>query len=290
MQATALAGRHAVPLTHDGIDRPYLLQVPPAAGTAGGRVPLVLELHGRGIDAETFDRMTGFGALAGEEGFGLAMPSAVGEIWNDGRDIASEGRRPDDVGYLTAVIDDATARLPIDPRRIYVVGMSNGATMAGRLACQLTDRIAAVAQVAGTAAAGVAATCRPGCPVPILNIHGSADDYAPYEGGIRHSLRGRVVLRHAAGPSVGIDDWARFWTAANGALEGPVLSALPPDITIRTWHGPMPLSDVAFYRVEGAGHTWPGSRFSLPALLFGRTSRTFDATRVSWNFLARHSR
>jgi polyhydroxybutyrate depolymerase len=290
MEPTKPAGRHAVPLIQDGIDRPYLLQVPPTAGTAESRLPLVLELHGRGIGAETFDRMTGFGALAGEEGFVLALPSAVGEIWNDGREAAPKGRRPDDVGYLTAVIDDATARLPIDPGRIYVVGMSNGATMAGRLACELAERIAAVAQVAGTAAAAVAATCHPARPVPILNIHGSADDYAPYEGGVRHSLRGRVVLRHAAGPSIGVDDWARFWIAANGALEGPVLSALPPDITIRTWHGPTPSADVAFYRVEGAGHTWPGSRFTLPALLFGRTSRTFDATRVSWDFLARHSR
>lgn len=290
MQATAPAGRHAVPLTHDGIDRPYLLQGPQAGGTAGNGVPLIVELHGRGIDAETFDRMTGFGALGGEAGFALALPSAVGDIWNDGRDVAPEGRRLDDVGYLAAVIDDATARLPIDPRRIYVVGMSNGATMAGRLASELAERIAAVAQVAGTAGAGIVACCRPACPVPIFNIHGSGDDYAPYEGGIRHSLRGRVVLRHAAGPSIGVDDWAGFWIAANGALEGPTLGALPPDTTIRTWHGPTPLSDVAFYRIEGGGHTWPGSRFSLPALLFGRTSRTFDATRESWEFLAAHAR
>jgi len=104
-------------------------------------VPLVVELHGRGIDAETFDRMTGFGALAHEEGFALALPNAVGEIWNDGRDEAPEGRRRDDVGYLTAVIDDAIARVPADPGRVYVVGMSNGAAMAGRLACELAGRI-----------------------------------------------------------------------------------------------------------------------------------------------------
>ena len=182
MQATAPAGRRAVALTHDGIDRPYLLQAPPAGGSTGERVPLVVELHGRGIDAETFDRLTGFGALAGEEGFALALPSAVGEIWNDGRDAAAEGRRPDDVGYLTAMIDDATAQLPIDPRRIYVVGMSNGATMAGLLACELAERIAAVAQVAGTAAAGVAATCRPARPVPILNIHGTRRRLRPVRG------------------------------------------------------------------------------------------------------------
>ncbi len=290
MDPTRLASRRMVPLTHDGIDRPYLLQVPPAAAAPGGRLPLVLELHGRGISPEAFDRMTGFGALAEELGFALALPSAIGEIWTDGRDAAPEGRRPDDVGYLTAVIDDAIARLPADPRRIYVAGMSNGAAMAGRLACELADRIGAVAQVAGTAAVDVAATRRPACPVPILNIHGTADGVAPYDGGVRHSLRGRLMIRHAAGPSVGVDEWARFWTAANGALEGPVVGALPPDTAIRTWHGPTPLSDVAFYRIEGGGHTWPGSRVTLPALLFGRTTRTFDATRVSWDFLAAHAR
>ena len=290
MQATEPAGRHAVPLMHDGIDRPYLLQVPPTADTAGARMPLVVEVHGRGIDAERFDRMTGFGALAAAEGFVLALPSAVGEIWYDGRDAAPAGRRPDDVGYVAAMIDDAIGRAPIDPRRIYVVGMSNGAHMAGRLACELAERIAAVAQVSGTAGVGIVANCRPACPVPIINIHGSADDVAPYEGGSRHSLRSRVMIRHAIGPSVGVDDWARFWTAANGALDGPALGTLPPDTTIRTWRGPTPSSDVAFYRIEGGGHTWPGSRLSLPALLFGRTSRTFDATRLSWEFLAGHTR
>ena len=290
MDTTPPAGRHACPLIHGGIDRPYLLRVPAAAGTAGGRLPLVLELHGRGISAETFDRMTGFGALAGEAGFALALPSAVGEIWNDGRDAAPEGRRPDDFGYLAAVIDDAAARLPIDPGRIYVVGMSNGATMAGRLACELAERIAAVAQVARTAAVGLAATCRPAGPVPILSIHGSADDVAPYAGGVRRGLRSRVMIRRAAGPSVGVDDWARFWIAANGAADGPTLATLSPDTTIRTWHGPTPSSEVAFYRIEGGGHTWPGSRFALPAMLFGRTSRTFDATQLIWEFLAGHAR
>ena len=278
--------RTTVPLTYAGLERPYVLQAGPAAGD---RSPLLLELHGRGIDALQFDRLTGFGALGEEAGFALALPTAVGEIWNDGRDLpAEESGRPDDVGYLEAVIDDAIARLPVDPRRVYVVGMSNGATMAGRLACQLADRIAAIAQMAGTVAVQVAGGCRPGRPTPILNIHGTADDMAPYEGGIRHSLRGRVMLRHARGPAVGVDDWARFWVAANGVLEPPAVSSLPPDTTIRRWRGPSPSCDVTFYRIDGGGHTWPGGRWWLPALLFGHTSRTFDATTVIWEFLAAH--
>lgn len=290
MEQASIAGRAIIPLSYDGIDRPYLLQVPQEATTSAVQLPLVLQLHGRGIDAITFDRMTGFGALADEAGFALAMPSAVGEIWNDGRDAAPEGRRPDDVGYLMAVLDDAVARAAVDSRRIYVVGMSNGAAMTGRLACRLSGRIAAVAQVAGTAGAAVTAACRPERPVPILSIHGTADDVAPYEGGTRRSLRSRVLIRHAAGPSLGLDDWARFWVSANGTLEVPEVASLPPDVTIRTWRGPSPASDVVFYRIEGGGHTWPGSRFALPALLFGRTSRTFDATRFCWDFLSAHTR
>jgi polyhydroxybutyrate depolymerase len=107
---------------------------------------------------------------------------------------------------------------------------------------------------------------------------------------VRHSLRGRVVLRNPSRPALGVDEWARFWVAVNRASNVPIESELPPDTTIRTWHGSTPSCDVVFYRVEGGGHTWPGSRITLPGFLFGRTSRTFDATQVCWNFLAAHSR
>ena len=286
---TELTGRSTIALIHGGQDRRYLVHVPQHAAANG--VPLLLELHGRGIDPARFDRLTGFGSLAEEMGFVLAMPNALGEIWNDGRSHSAKWtREPDDVGYLAAVIDDVTARLPIDTRRIYVVGMSNGAVMAGRLACEFAERIAAVAQVAGTAGLGIAAGYRSSRPVPILNIHGVADSYVLYEGGVRHSLLSRGALRRASGPSVAVNEWAKFWVAANGAFEGPVMSALPPDTTIRTWHGASPESDVAFYRIEGGGHTWPGSRFTLPRFLFGRTSATFDASRRIWEFFEAHTR
>ena len=275
-------------MRHEGRERPYLLHVPPAA--LAERAPLLLELHGRGIDPVSFDRWTGFRHLADKAGFVVALPSAVGEIWNDGRFPGLTRDGPDDVGYLVALIEDACTRFSIDERRIYVVGMSNGATMAARLVCERAGRIAAFAQVAGTAAAGVAATCRPACPVPILQVHGTNDDFAPYGGGRRHGLRARLVLRHAAGPSIGVDDWARLWVAANEAHEGPRIETFPPDTTVRRWHGPSPASDVVFYRVDGGGHTWPGNRQPLPRPLFGRKSRAFDATKVIWNFLSAHRR
>jgi polyhydroxybutyrate depolymerase len=286
MEAMAAPGRHLMLLTHDGLERPYLLQAPP---NAVGPLPLLVQIHGRGIDPVRFDRLTGFGALADQEGFAIALPGAIGEIWNDGRDAAPEDHRPDDVGYLAAVIADASARLPIDSRRIYLAGMSNGATMAGRLACERAELIAGIAQVAGTAGVSVVAAARPARPVPIISIHGTADRIAPYEGGVRRGLLAHVTIRRAAGPSIGVDDWAGFWSAANRATVGPTVITLPPDVTVRTWHGETPASDVVFYRVKG-GHTWPGAHIPLPAMLFGRTSRTFDAAAVCWVFLAAHTR
>jgi polyhydroxybutyrate depolymerase len=285
-------GRHVVPLTHGGLERAYLLQIPrrPATGPAGPALPLVIELHGRGIDADRFDQMTGFGALADEAGFVLAMPNAVGEMWNDGRIAAAWAVPPDDVAYIAAIIDDASARCRIDPGRVFVAGMSNGAAMAGRVACELADRVAAVAQIAGTAGAEIVAGCHPVRPVAILDIHGTADQMAPYEGGSRRGLMGHLMLRRGFASSVSVDAWAEFWVAANGAAAEPATAELPPDTTIRTWRGATPASDVTFYRVEGAGHTWPSSRITLPSFVFGRTSRTFDATRVSWEFFQSHGR
>ena len=282
------AGSRTVSLRHKGRERPYLLHVPPGALVAP--VPLLLELHGRGIDPVSFDRWTGFRQLADRAGFVVALPSAVGEIWNDGRypELVRDG--PRDVAYLVAVIEDACTRLPIDVYRIYLVGMSNGATMAARLACEQAERIAAFAQVAGTAGVGVAADRRPACSVPILQIHGTRDDAAPYDGGNRRGLRAHLMIRNAAGPSVGVDEWAHFWVEANDAHVDPRIETLPPDTTVRRWRGTSAASDVVFYRVEGGGHTWPGNRQPLPRLLFGRTSHAFDAAKVIWDFLAAHRR
>jgi polyhydroxybutyrate depolymerase len=238
-----------------------------------------------------FDRWTGYSALADEDGFVLAMPRAVGEVWNDGRYRAPgwpEHDGIDDVGYLLAVVDDIGRRQPIDPRRVYVVGMSNGATMAGRLAWEHPDRVAAIAQVAGTVAAEIVEGPRPATPVPLLEVHGTRDRVAPYDGG-RADLWVRLLARRPAGPLLGVDEWARRWVERNAATEGPQVETLAPDVAVRRWRGPSPASDVAFYRVDGGGHTWPGARLWMPPHL-GRVSRSLDATRVSWEFLSAHHR
>ena len=219
-----------------------------------------------------FDRWTGFSALADEVGFILAITSALGEVWNDGHYPKRVEGDPDDVRYLLALLDDVCRRLPIDRLQIYVVGMSNGATMAARLVCEHPARIAAFAQVAGTAAEAVACARRPAVPVSILQVHGTRDRYAPYSGGRAHGLRARLVLRHPAGPCVAVDEWARLWVDGNGVHDGPHTETVPPDATIRRWRGPSPASDVVFYRLNGGGHTWPGNRTWVPRSSVGRAA------------------
>lgn len=281
-------GTVEVALRHDRRDRPYLLRAP-AAGAMPA--PLVLEIHGRGIDAGMFDRWTGYSALADEAGFVLAMPRAVGQIWNDGR---YGGRRwpehdaIDDVGYLVAVVDDVARRHLIDPTRIYAVGMSNGATMAGRLAWERAERIAAIAQVAGTAAVAIAGREHPRIPVPLIQIHGTHDRSMPYRGG-RASLWMRMLVGRPASPVLGVDEWAHRWVERNEAPDDPDAETIGPDVTVRRWRGKTAASDIDFYCVAGGGHTWPGARLRLPPHL-GRMSRTIDATRLTWAFLSTHRR
>ena len=267
-----------VSLRHDGQDRPYHLHVPAGADEL---VALVVELHGRGVDPIRFDGVTGFRPLADEVGFALALPAAVGGIWNDGRDPL---RSTDDVAYLDAVVEDVCRRSPVDPRRVYLVGMSNGAAMAGRFALERAERIAGIGQVAGTAAASIARQHRPDRSLGLLQIHGTRDEIAPYAGGSRRALRARLLVARSLAASIGVDEWARLWVEALGGAETPESETLVPDTARRTWRDADGKPTVVFYRVEGAGHTWPNSKIKLPRHLFGRTTTTFDATRTIWEF------
>jgi len=118
--------------------------------------------------------------------------------------------------------------------------------------------------------------------MPVLEIHGTDDPLVPYAGGTV-----LPQLGDGRGDVIGVDAWASFW-AANDAAAGPATTTLGSDTTVRTWHGAQPSSDVVFYRVEGAGHTWPGGSQYLPKLIIGRTSDTFDASEVIWSFLSAH--
>src|SRR5262249_11165521 len=159
-------------------------------------------------------------------------------------------------------IDDLEANLRIDPKRIYLAGMSNGAHMAYRMAAERSERIAAIACVAGPMAIEPR---RPVRGMPVLHIHGTEDEFAPYGGG-KGSRSGFAPLR-APTP-----DRIAAWVGANDCPEAPKTSAIPDGAgegtrIVRSEYGPgRDGSEVVLYTVEGGGHPWPG-RPPLPTTL-----------------------
>ncbi len=153
-------------------------------------VPLVLLLHGYGSTAVAQDAYFKLSDLVEARGFVLALPdgevSANGRrFWNATDVCCGFGAGGDDVAYLVAVIHDLQARFPIDAKRIFVMGHSNGGFMAHRLACEHSELIAGIVSLAG-ATWSDATKCQPQSPVSVLQVHGTRDATIKYEGGARH--------------------------------------------------------------------------------------------------------
>jgi polyhydroxybutyrate depolymerase len=265
-------------LHHDGTLRSYLLYVPLHA-PPGAALPLVIALHGGGGRPIDMARITALHRVAERETFIVAYPAGTatrrrGYIWNAGGRVM---RGPaDDVGFIAALIETLRRDHRIDPARIYVAGLSLGGSMAYRLACALSDRIAAVAVVAGTM---VTADCRPVQPVSVIHIHGTADQRVPLEGG-----RGRFTAAHNNWPPVmrGIEQWR----AINGCVEPAEIVRLVEGLVGHRWSGN---ADVELGLVEGGRHVWPGGRRQR----WWRASApraAFSASDKVWKYFADHPR
>lgn len=286
MVAEAQETRHTV--TAGGLERSYLLYVPPGA-TRDAPVPLVLVFHGGTGRAAQMARMTRFTALARVERFAVAYPEGIGENWNDGRIVPSSEAHAhgiDDIGFIRTLLDIVNALHPIDPKRIFATGISNGAFFSHYLAAHLSDRIAAIAPVVGGIADPFHKTMSPTNPVSVFVLQGTADPLVPYQGG--EVARGR-------GRTISTDEAIRLWTTFNDTGPTPVSGVLPDkdptdgcQVEWTRWTEGKQNTEVLLYRLVGAGHSWPGGPQYLPKLVIGSVCRSVDATSVIWDFFSRH--
>lgn len=159
--------------------RSYRLHVP--SGLSGPSVPLLVDLHGGGGNAESYEYLTGWSAYADrKKNFIVAYPNAFPYgFW-----LYGEGSS--DVTFLRRVVDEIAGTYCIDPKRVFVDGHSNGGLMADRLACDAADKFAAFAPYAGASSqADLQPTgmggCSPSRPVPIAMFHGDSDSAAPIQ-------------------------------------------------------------------------------------------------------------
>jgi len=244
---------------YDGLERSYIVKTP-SSYNPEVKYPLVINMHGLGstaLEQQYYSEMDYVGDTAG---FIIAYPNGVNKLWN----VVLTGG-VDDVGFISALIDTMAANFNIDLYRVYATGMSMGGFMSYRLACELENRIAAIASVTGLS---TFSPCEPSQPVPVLQIHGTADPTVSY-----------------AGVAATID----FWTDHNICEDEPEVIDLPDtdttdQSTVTVTHYDLcdAATEVILYTVNGGEHTWPGSN-----ILIGITNQDIHASVEIWNFFKR---
>jgi polyhydroxybutyrate depolymerase len=278
-------GDHTRKLTVDGRERSYLVHIPPQYDSKKP-TPVVLVFHGAGMNASMTVTFTGMSKKSDEAGFVAVYPNGTGIdpflTLNAGgrRGILAE-HSADDVKYVAHLLDDLASVVNVDKKRVFATGMSNGGMMCYRLAAELSDRIAAIAPVAGTMAIEEA---KPKRPVSVIHFHGKADPMVPF-----------------GGPGIGtpkfltfksVEESIRMWCKINQCPETPTIADLPnkadDGTTVRRKsYGPgKDGAEVVLIEIEGAGHTWPGRK--PPIAFIGKSTLDISANDLIWEFFQKH--
>lgn len=260
-----------------GLTREYLLYIP-AAYTGNVAVPLVFNLHGYTSSNLEQAFYGDFRPIADTANFLIVLPNGTldaqgNRFWN-----TFLGNSPvDDVGFIRDLLDTLQATYNIDQNRVYSTGMSNGGFMSYSLACQLNDRIAAIASVTGSMIQSKLNACDPARPVPVMEIHGTADNTVPYNGSPLATF-------------VAIPTLVAAWAGFNNCNPTPTITQVPNTNTTdgctaerQLYSGGDHGSTVEHYKIIGGGHTWPGTAFNI-----GVTNQDFSASQEIWRFFRQY--
>lgn len=277
-------GDHLRSLTIGEQTRSYLVHVPPTHNPTQ-LAPVVLAFHSAVMNGPLMARYSGLSQKADQAGFVAVYPNGTGRsnlflFWDAG---GVRAQPSDDVGFVAKLLDDLATVVNVDPNRVYATGMSNGAMMCYRLASELSDRIAAIAPVAGTMATE---TCHPHRPVPVMHFHGTHDPLVLFGGPDQRTPKDLYFKS--------VDASVQAWALANGCTTTPLIAKLPDQVddgttVSMTTYGPgKEGAEVILYVIEGGGHTWPGrtSTVHLPGL--GKSTKDISASDLIWEFFQRH--
>ena len=271
-------------ITHDGGQREYILYVP-TAYDGSEPVPLVFNFHGLGSNATQQFFYGNLSSIADTANFLVVHPEGLpfmgSQAFNS--ELPSAAAPVDDIGFTSALLDTLIANYNIDETRVYATGMSNGGFMSFGLACQLSDRIAAIASVTGLMSPIMKNDCNPQRPVPILQFHGTADSTVYYD-------QDSNVVAGISAYFVRTDSVLDYWATQNNCDPVPTITALP-DINVTDGstveHYLFGNGDngsvVEHYKIEGGEHTWPGAFISL-----GVTNQDINASQLIWEFFSRY--
>lgn len=255
----------------NGVNRNYIIHIPSNLDLSIPR-PVVFNFHGFTSNGTQQRLNTGFDAVATANDFIVVYPNGVGNAWNVGWDFGSSA---DDIGFVNAMIDTLHARHNIDLGRVYSTGFSNGGFFSYELACNLPDRITAIASVAGSMLPERLNQCDPGRPFPIMQIHGTSDLVVSYNG---------------SGIGTGIENLVNSWAEINECsipgetIDVENINTSDQTTSERTDYQCGAETNVAFYKITGGGHTWPDGNFNI-----GAVSLDFNASEKIWEFFSQYS-
>jgi polyhydroxybutyrate depolymerase len=268
-------------LIHGETQRSYILYIP-ATVDRSQPAPLVVAMHGGTGNAQIMVNSSGFDQVADENGFILAYPNGAGRLedklltWNGGTCCGyAQQNNVDDVGFIRAMIADIETITAIDSKQIYATGMSNGAIMSYRLACEAADLFAAIGPVSGTLNFS---PCDPAEAVSVIDFHGTFDQHIPYEGGFGPQS---LVDVDFASVQESVDFWVSF-NRCNPHAQNDGLDKIQHE----AWSGCEGDSAVELYTIIDGGHAWPGGN---PGWAAGDPpTQALSASQLIWEFFAAH--
>lgn len=289
-------GSQSLSLSVGGREREAILYVPPTYQKSVA-VPLVVMLHGMGGTATSSMKETGWSKKADEAKIIVVYPEATRpdpkrppslranpQAWNDGsgRFHAAE-QKIDDVAFIAAIVDHVAKEYAIDPKRIYVAGFSNGASMAFRVGAELSSKVAAIAPNAG---ACWTEKLRLSHAVSVCYITGTSDSLNPLEGGFPKLALGGKDQGGRKKPPVQetIDKWVKALECEGKAERDTTTDG----VRVRRYGKGRDGTEVDFTTVEGLGHHWAGGVSQAPEFLVGKNTKHLNATDVVWEFFSSH--
>ena len=262
-------------INHGGITRDYILYVPPSY-SAVTEVPLVFNFHGYTSNATEQMYYGDFRTIADTEGFIIVHPE--GTLNNSGVthwNVGWGGSTVNDINFTSTLIDSIASEYSINLDRVYSTGMSNGGFMSYQLACELSDRIAAIASVTGSMNLGWFNSCNPSHPMPVMGIHGTLDPTVSYNASIFTESIPNIM-----------DFWVNFNNCNNTAIVTNIPNANTADgctAEHQIWENGSNGVAVEHYKIIDGEHSWPGALFPN-----GVTNQDINAAEKIWEFFNKY--